>query len=298
MQKVIVCRGIPASGKSTWAHWHLQTYQNFVRINKDSLREMMYGDSWTVKQERFIIRARDALLEQFLLLGKSVIIDDTNFRSFHIERIKQLAEHCEKQLNFQSAEVHKILVEIKDFEIDLETAIERDLKRARSVGERVIRKMYNEYVKEKVEPPVYNPDLPNAIICDLDGTLSLLNGRSPYDASTCEQDLLNQSVYSVLNSLSYKEDLRIIYVSGREDKYREQTERFLKSHGLHLIGYEALYMRKTGDSRKDSIVKEEIYRNHIKDKFNVKLVLDDRNQVVEMWRNLGLTVFQVADGDF
>jgi len=57
-------------------------------------------------------------------------------------------------------------------------------------------------------------------------------------------------------------------------------------------------MRKTGDSRKDSIVKREIFEEHIKGKYRIQFVLDDRNQVVEMWRQLGLTCLQVAEGDF
>jgi hypothetical protein len=57
-------------------------------------------------------------------------------------------------------------------------------------------------------------------------------------------------------------------------------------------------MRSEYDMRKDSIVKEEIYRQEILGRYNVWLVLDDRNQVVDMWRNLGLRVLQVAPGNF
>ena len=57
-------------------------------------------------------------------------------------------------------------------------------------------------------------------------------------------------------------------------------------------------MRKTGDNRKDSIIKEEIYRNLIEPNYNIEFVLDDRNQVVDMWRRIGLTCLQVADGNF
>lgn len=57
-------------------------------------------------------------------------------------------------------------------------------------------------------------------------------------------------------------------------------------------------MRPEGDSRKDSVVKEEMYNEHIKYKYNVKAIYDDRQQVVDMWRDLGLTVFQVDKGDF
>ena len=57
-------------------------------------------------------------------------------------------------------------------------------------------------------------------------------------------------------------------------------------------------MRLADDNRKDSIIKEEIYNKVIKPRYNIKLVLDDRNQVVDMWRDIGLPCFQVAPGDF
>lgn len=57
-------------------------------------------------------------------------------------------------------------------------------------------------------------------------------------------------------------------------------------------------MRPEGDIRKDSIVKREIFENYIRDYYNIQFVLDDRNQVVEMWRSLGLKCLQVAEGDF
>ena len=57
-------------------------------------------------------------------------------------------------------------------------------------------------------------------------------------------------------------------------------------------------MRKTGDNRKDCVVKREIFDAEIKDKYYIKFILDDRNQVVDMWRKMGLTCLQVADGDF
>ena len=74
-----------------------------------------------------------------------------------------------------------------------------------------------------------------------------------------------------------------------------RTERWLERYG---IDYKYIFMRAAGDSREDSIVKREIYEGRIAPKFNVKYVLDDRNRVVAMWRSLGLTCLQVADGDF
>lgn len=136
-------------------------------------------------------------------------------------------------------------------------------------------------------------DKPNrAIICDLDGTLALLNGRNPYDASSCEQDVLHKPIAEIITSYQAK----VILVSGRFEKNRPQTLKWLE---LHNIPYYALYMRKDGDKRKDTVIKKEIYETYIKDKFTVDFCIDDRPQVVRMWRHdLGLLVLQLDDKEF
>jgi hypothetical protein len=87
----------------------------------------------------------------------------------------------------------------------------------------------------------------------------------------------------------------VIFTSGRDERYRTQTETFLSKHNIKYFG---LHMRKTGDMRRDSIVKNEMFDEHIRGKFNIDFVLDDRNQVVDLWRSLGLVCLQVAEGDF
>ncbi|WP_216080453.1 hypothetical protein, partial [Shigella flexneri] len=78
-------------------------------------------------------------------------------------------------------------------------------------------------------------------------------------------------------------------------KYKDVTTHWLYEHYGILFN---LSMRKDGDVREDSIVKLEMFNEHIRDKYYVDFVLDDRNQVVELWRSLGLTCLQVADGCF
>ena len=147
-----------------------------------------------------------------------------------------------------------------------------------------------------------------AIICDIDGTLSLKHdGRTWYDASTSDLDKPNKPVLALLrliqeanwHGLNSEQDCQIIFVSGRQEKDREPTEKFLKKHMLH--GY-PLFMRETGDSKPDTIVKMDIYKENIKGKYDILFVLDDRNSekypVVGMWRILGLACFQVAEGNF
>jgi len=89
---------------------------------------------------------------------------------------------------------------------------------------------------------------------------------------------------------------KVILFSGRDEICQGQTEAWLKKWA---IPWEELYMRPVGDMRKDNIIKRELYDTHIAGQYNVIFVLDDRNQVVDMWRNeLGLKVLQVAEGNF
>jgi predicted kinase len=282
MKKVIILVGLPASGKSKFANELLLSEPGrWVRTNKDLLREMAHASYWSPGNEKLILQVRDAIILMALESGKNVIVDDTNF-GHHIDHIKELVKG-------------QAVVEINDsfLQVPVEECIKRDLKRLNSVGKDVIMRMYNKYVRVPIPSPEYNPELPDGIIVDMDGTLSLLNGRNPYDASKCESDLPNQPVLDTVHK--WQSSLKIIVASGRTDDCQPQTERWLQKYGVNYTG---IYMRKTGDQRKDSIIKEEIYRQNIEGKYNIRFVLDDRQQVVDMWRSLGLTVFQVAEGDF
>ncbi len=137
------------------------------------------------------------------------------------------------------------------------------------------------------------------IICDLDGTLALLKGRSPYDASTAMEDMLNEPIANILSVYDNQNmfEIDLILLTGRYDTYRPQTEQWLKKHGI--TNYKELYMRSAKDKRQDTIYKKEIYEIHLKNNYDVLFVLEDRNQVVDMWRKeLGLTCLQVEYGDF
>lgn len=141
-----------------------------------------------------------------------------------------------------------------------------------------------------------------AIICDLDGCLCLFDRdkKNPYDRDF-ENDTENSAVIDVLwridinNFNGEGEWTDIIFVSGRVDKFREVTRKWLDDRGFKIY---PLFMRKDKDMRKDVIIKQEIYETEIKGKYDILFVFDDRKQVVGLWRSLGLTCFQVAEGNF
>lgn len=288
-QKIILTKGLPASGKTTWskqfiAERNTDYGEYWKRVNKDDLRAMLDNSVWGNKAEKIIIDLRDNIIAMLLARGCSIVIDDTNLNPIHEKHIRDTFEG--------DLVKDKVVVEIKDFtEVPLEKCLERDRHRPNYVGEAAIKKMWRLYLRPKVEKPKFIEGLPTAIICDLDGTLALFGDADPYNRDF-SQDEVNPPVESIVMRNEADE---VILCSGRMDKYRKQTEDWLKKN---QIDYDKLYMRKTDDQRKDFVIKEEIYNTYIKDKYNVLFVLDDRNQVVDLWRHLGLTCFQVAEGDF
>jgi len=285
MLKVYLTVGLPASGKTTWAKQKLSENPNGIkRINKDDLRAMLDDSKWSPDAEKFIIKTRDNLILESLRDGKHVVVDDTNLHPKHEKHIRDLVT---------SNITADCLVEVVDFRhVGLDECISRDAKRAASVGAKVIRKMHRDFIAKKPEPIMCDKALPDTVICDLDGTLTLLNGRDPYDASTCASDVLNLAVYGILKALP--EECHVILMSGREERFRAQTLEWLKSN---RVCHDGLFMRATGDNRKDAIVKFELYEKCIKGKFNVNAVFDDRLQVCRMWHELGLPLFRVGDPD-
>jgi predicted kinase len=282
MKTVLILQGLPASGKSQFARELLLSNPGcWVRTNKDLLREMAHASHWSPSNEKFILQIRDYIILNALEAGKHVVVDDTNF-GHNIDRLKALVKG-------------KAKVEINDsfLQVPVEECIKRDLLRPRSVGKEVIVQMYNQFVRPNFSPIEYNPELPDAIIVDLDGTLAIIGDRSPYDVSRCDLDLPNLPVLNTV--LKWQTSTTILVLSGRTDNGREKTVTWLEKYG---VNYQHLYMRKTGDLRKDSVIKQEMYENFIRNKYNINFILDDRQQVVDMWRSLGLTVFQVAEGNF
>ena len=144
-----------------------------------------------------------------------------------------------------------------------------------------------------------------AIIVDLDGTLSDCRSRIKYAVNKewkefygrLGEDEPNPYVRILVRHLQQQmsDKYEIIYLTGRPEEYRRETENWLKKYDLSA---DLLYMRETDDFRPDADIKLEIFNSKIKPNFNVKLVLEDRSRVVKMWRSIGLECWQVAGGDF
>jgi predicted kinase len=295
--KTKILIGIPASGKSTWSLNFTRINSDWVRVSRDDFRFMLKDQPMCEpKIESLINTLQDSVIIESLKKGLNVIIDNTNLKESYIEHFCNLVQPYAS-------------VEFQIFDISLKKALERDAVREKKVGKDVIERMFKQYeilvdsfdpsvrgIKRKdYKNPILDPAKENVILCDLDGTVAHMNSkRGPFDWDKVDRDDVDMIVADRLRNHA-KLGEKVIIVTGRDESCRELTEDWLD---FYDIPYSEMFMRKADDYRKDSIIKKEIYDNDIFPRYNVLFVYDDRNQVVEMWRGLGVKVFQVELGRF
>ena len=263
---------------------------------------MLYGAPFAVMTPdsgKLLADARVTLLRSFLSQShvRLVIVDNTN-----------LSERTVRDLEKVAAELGaRFEVDDSLLTVDVDECIRRDAARTPSVGEVVIRRMHRQATGLRpwrylaVDPIseassyVNDPALPSAVIVDVDGTLALMDGRGPFEWHRVGEDLPNRAVVDLVKDLVAAGE-HVIIMSGRDGSCRTQTQAWLDEHVAAGL---PLHMRTAGDQRKDSVIKYELFQEHIAGRFSVRFVLDDRDQVIDLWRRrLGLPTFQVADGNF
>lgn len=299
MTKLIITRGLPGAGKTTWAQaWVAEDPKHRADVNRDMLRLMMHGGF--ADAENVINMARDAIILTLLRKGIDVVSSDTNLPQRTVRSLAQLARKA------------RCDVEIKDMtDVGLHECFKRNSARTDKapVPEDVISNMYAKFIRNNSYPlplpyddvPVPDmyvgvPSAPNAILVDIDGTVALRGSRNPYDESRVAEDTPNRPVINLVQAL-YIAGFEPIFISGRSDKCYTDTKAWLDRH--IDIPFYGPFMRREGDYRADEVVKRELFEKYIRAHFNIRGVLDDRDRVVRMWREeLGLTCFQVAEGDF
>jgi len=288
--KLIMTVGAPASGKTTWAVKFCEENTNYVNLNRDELRKIIQvGGSYkySKQREKLVTELQLSMATVAVLSGKGVVISDTNLN----EKTRSTWEKFAKDNDY--------LVQYKVFDELPHVLLKRNLQRLDSVPPEVILSMYKQ-MREFLGKPSYKEDtqgkLDTCIIVDIDGTLAHnTTGRSPYDYPSAINDTVDKHL---LNLLMSEDANQIVILTGREadeSGVSEVTVEWLKKNG---IPYDEIYCRKQGDHRCDAIVKEELFFKHIAGRMNVDCVYDDRDQVVHMWRAIGLKCYQVAYGSF
>lgn len=311
MTELIVTRGLPASGKTTRARaWVGEDPAHRARVNKDDFRRMLHDGVYLGHDtEGQITAVKDAAIARLLERGVSVVNDDTNLPQRNVRDLYTVARKAGAEFTVWDMT-----------DVPVEVCLERDaLDGTHSagwrpeVGEKVIRGMWSKYLKGKGYPmplpaedgeislgDLYEPKIGTmrAIVVDIDGTVALKGTRSPFDETRVHEDRPNFPVVNTVVAL-FRAGFTVLFVSGRTDGCRDATREWLEQwFGHDFVSRTQLWMRKAGDTRDDRIVKREIFDEHIRNHYTILAVFDDRNRVVKMWRDLGLAVFHVAEGDF
>lgn len=300
-QQVFIVRGIPASGKSTFANdWVRKDPLNRARVNRDDIRFATFGSyELPPELENTVTKIEHAMIEALLKAGKSVVIDNMNLRPKYIKPYLQLAE------KYDAVVLHK------DFPIELKDALARNAARDRKVPEDALERIFKTFVKKGSFLPfpvleaaaasggkLYVPDTtkPTAILLDVDGTaMKMSPERGPFEWHNVLLDTVNEPVVAAVVALQ-EAGHKIIVMSGRDEICKADTRLQLEEAGIVI---EDIFMRPNGDQRKDNIIKDELFDAHVRHNYNILFALDDRDQVVDHYRReLGLTVFQVDYGNF
>lgn len=289
--KVIVTVGISNSGKSTWAREFIKENPHFVDINRDDLRIALHcgGDRAKYAHYRFsdynesvVTSVAEKYAETAVERGKGVIISDTNLGGKYRAAWKRFATW------------HSLPYEEKVFDTPLHICKKRNQKRDITIPESALIRQWKG-LRKYLDKPTYerNNELRPAVIFDIDGTLAHMGSRGPFEWTRVGEDGMDLHVYELLNMYE-RRGYEIIIMSGRDGVCRPETEEWLKRRD---VPYTELLMRKEGDDRPDVIIKEELFWT-IADQYAIRLAVDDRDQVVDMWRSIGIKCFQVEYGDF
>jgi len=319
MQHILILIGISGSGKSTFAKQFVQDNPTYLRLNRDDLRRSIVpvplGEYWKWddkrknRVERLVSELEKSALLSALESGWNVVMDNTHLRQRYITELLKLTDR-------QATTKKPVEVTFRVIDIPLNTAIERDRLRPDVVGEAVIRDQHSRLhtlkkifdttqrlqfptIHASVDPMEQNHSLPKCILVDIDGTAAKIHDRSPFDWTNVGRDLPNTPVLNVVRAMRAA-GYAVVFLSGRDSAARTETVSWLHQHLGWTEGPDyALFMRERNDMRKDSIIKRELFAAHISGRYFVELVLDDRDQVVSLWRReLGLTCLQVDYGDF
>ena len=304
MNKLILTRGIQGSGKTTWARqWVAEDPGSRVRINNDDLRNML-GNYWVVGREPLVSEMKQYVTQAAMARGYNIVIDNMNLNPHEVKFWEKVVE-----LNNEDPDGYKYEIEFKDFFIPLEECIRRDAMRPNPIGEKIIRetwKRYKHFIQtSEVEKYVNNlikedESKPYCLVVDMDSTLCFNTTKRPwYGEGAAEgmiNDVPNMGVLRLVEQWTkpgpkaYTNNL--IIATGRDTSQEEVTKQWLAKYNIYP---QEFYFRRKGDYRKGVEVKKEQIEK-ILEKYNVVAIIDDCEPIVNMYREMGLTVLQPNKG--
>lgn len=311
MTSLTLTIGLPGSGKTTMAERCREADPTTVLVSRDGIRAELFGGftNYSQEQESLVTSIAEKAVDKALEEGRHVIVHDMNLRKAYRKRWATYA--VKHGAGFKYIDLTHVPVE----HCITRVQTRYDLG-GRWVDPEVILNLYKRYLSNKQaietpeslvealkdtvqghDPVEWIPGLPEAIIVDIDGTVALHEGvRNPYDTTRYHLDNPNEPVIRAVQEEAYKLNRLILFVSGRDAKFFNVTYDWLMEHVKVPVA--GLIMRPEGDTRRDDVVKLELFDRDIRGNYNIAKVYDDRNRVVKAWRSIKLLTLQVDEGDF
>lgn len=135
---IVICKGLPASGKSTWSKQYCKENKDAIRVNRDDIRSM-FSQSYSKELEKIVMESELLMVLEILKSNRVVVIDDTNLHDYFLNKLLAMLDEYKISYNYV----------IQDFtNIPVEECIKRDSLRDCPVGKDVIINMYNKYLNK------------------------------------------------------------------------------------------------------------------------------------------------------
>ena len=248
---------------------------------------------WVVNRENTGVMKslRKAFLEKMMYEGWDIVIDNMNLNPEEYTYYNNVVNSHNKNFTTQ------YVLEFKDFFISVEECISRDALRQNPIGEKTIREIWKKYrhfiQTTNVEKYVNNlikpdPDKPYCVVIDMDSTMCFNTNKRPWYGKGAAEEMINDiENFGVCETVwALMQEYPIIVATGRDTSQEEVTRRWLSQHRIDPVKY---YFRKEGDYRKGTEVKKEQIERILKD-YNILVIFEDSEPIVQMYRDMGLTV--------
>ena len=303
IKKIILTRGIPGSGKSTWAKdWVAEDPEHRIRLNWDDMRNML-GPYWVPSRERI---NKDMLWNAintaaYCTTPYDIVIDNMNLNPKGWKEVEDWINTYNESSHAVGINAQYVL-EFKDFFTPVEECIRRDAKRPNPIGEKTIRDIWRRYrhfiqttaVENMVAKSRPATGKPRCVVIDMDSTMCFnLTKRPWYGEGAAEgmlNDIPNTGVVDIVKAL--QNTYPIIVATGRDTSQAGVTIEWLSKQGITPT---ASFFRTQGDCRKGVEIKRGQIELILKD-YDIVAIFEDCEPIVQMYRDMGLTVLQPNKG--
>ena len=258
----------------------------------------MLGKYWVTEREPLVSEIKQSVVINAMSRGYDIVIDNMNLNPKEVKFWQDIVHNNE--VNPISKYLYEI--EFKDFFISLEECIRRDAVRPNPIGEKVIRETWNRYkhfiqttlVEDYVNNLRKYTGKPKCIVIDMDSTMCFNTTKRPWfgngAAEEMANDVPNTGMCDIVRQL--QEQYLVIVATGRDTTQAEVTKQWLSKQGINV---DEFYFRTNKDYRKGVEVKKEQI-NAILEKYDIVAIFDDCEPIVNMYRDMGLTVLQPNKG--